>query len=62
MTKRKLPQPLTKRKVGDKVKVEGQGRQTFTLTERRNTKLGAKGWLMTDSEGRARAFTDERIK
>ena len=60
MTKRKLPQPLTKRKVGDQVRVKGVT-GPLTLTERRDSKLGVKGWLMTDSEGRARAFTDERI-
>lgn len=61
MGKRKVARSLTKLQVGDKVKITGHGRMVFTLTERRNTKLGVAGWLMTDSEGRARAFTDDRI-
>jgi hypothetical protein len=51
---------LSKHKVGDKVRVKGVV-GLLTLTERRNTQLGVKGWLMTDQEGRHRAFTDERI-
>lgn len=60
MTERKVAKSLTKLQVGDKVEVKGVTGE-LTLTERRDSKLGVKGWLMTDQEGRHRAFTDERI-
>ena len=48
---------MSRRKVGDVVKVEGHGRQKFTLKER----VKGKGWLMTDQDGVTRAIRDERI-
>jgi hypothetical protein len=60
MGKRKPARTLTKLQVGDTVRVKGVT-GPLVLIERRDSKIGVKGWIMRDSEGRARAFTDDRI-